>query len=90
MQDAGVHVMTACPGRMGTGLNKHAIAGDDSTIEVPGIASDVQPNDVAEAIFVAAHKNKNLVEFTGSAIRCVPFSLLSSNCGSILMLNSLN
>jgi hypothetical protein len=58
--------MITCPGRMDTGLNKHAMAGDDSTIEVPGIASDVQPNDVAEAIFVAAQKNKNLVEFTGS------------------------
>jgi short-subunit dehydrogenase len=67
LQESGVHVMIACPGRMDTGLNKHAMAGNGSTIEVPGIVSDVQPNDVAEAIFVAAQKNKNLVEYTGDS-----------------------
>ncbi len=67
LQDSGVHVMIACPGRMDTGLNKHAMAGDGSTIEVPGIVSEIQPNDVAEAILAAAQKNKNLVEYTGGS-----------------------
>lgn len=59
--EQGVHVMIACPGRTDTGLNKNALSGNGGIVEVPHKMAEVQPNEVAEAIFQGAQKNKRIV-----------------------------
>jgi NAD(P)-dependent dehydrogenase (short-subunit alcohol dehydrogenase family) len=63
LKDSGVSVMLVCPGFTATDLRKNALVGDGSVAAQPPLAMGkvASPQDVAEAIYLAALKRKRLL-----------------------------
>ncbi|MDO9638185.1 MAG: SDR family oxidoreductase [Pseudotabrizicola sp.] len=63
LKDSGVSVMLVCPGFTATDLRKNALVGDGSVAPQPPLAMGkvASPQDVAEAIYLAALKRKRLL-----------------------------
>lgn len=67
LNEKGVHVMLACPGRTETDLNIRALGGDGTPVKIPRRTSTQFPGEVAEEIFLAAQRNRRLVINSGSS-----------------------
>lgn len=63
LMEKGVHVMMACPGTTATDLRKNAMAGDGSAVSIPVESTHKMstPQEVAEAIYRGAEKNRRIV-----------------------------